>query len=106
MKVVFLRNCSISSFPALERSILPISTKRPNEAQHFHVAWSWSPVKELIMTSTPRPDVSWRMPSRKEVSRELNMLDGLRPKVSMRYFFFSSVDTVVNIYLEISKQRQ
>lgn len=98
---MFLRNWSISSFPALERSILPISTKRPNEAQHLHVAWSWSPVRELIITSTPRPDVAWRMPSRKEVSRELKMLEGLRPKVSTRYFFFSSVETVVNIYLKL-----
>jgi hypothetical protein len=40
-------------------------------------------------------DVAERRAGRNEVSRELKMWDGLRPKVLIRKFFFSSEETVV-----------
>jgi hypothetical protein len=84
VKVVFLRKRSISRLPAVERSSLPISTKRPKGAAHFHVACSWSPVRELRITSTPRPEVAFRTLGRKEVSRELKTCEGSSPKVDTR----------------------
>ena len=48
--------------------------------------------------STPTPPVALRTPSRNEVSFELKTLEGLTPNLSIRYCFFSSVDTVVYIY--------
>jgi hypothetical protein len=40
-------------------------------------------------------DVAERRAGRKEVSRELKMCEGSRPKVLTRNFFFSSEETVV-----------
>lgn len=93
----FRSNGSMASALRSTMSLFPISTMVPPSAQILHEASSSSPIRELRITSTPRPLVTRRISWAKSVFRDEKIRSGGMPKVWVRKSRFSCVPTVAKI---------